>query len=79
MKKLIQFSLAILLFSCHSQKLTKPIGESPLILDDFDFDTRITTLYPDKYKSKDFSYVYEIPSTYHSNLVEKDTTFQNDY
>ena len=79
MKKLITFLLAIILFSCQNTKQTKPIGESPLILDEFDFETKIATLYPDKYKSKDFSYVYEIPSTYHSNFVEKDTIFENEF
>ena len=79
MKKLITFLLAIILFSCQSTKQTKPIGESPLILDEFDFETKIATLYPDKYKSKDFSYVYDIPSTYHSNFVEKDTIFENEF
>lgn len=58
---------------------TKPIGEEPLNLENFNFDTKILDLYPEKNKSKEYNGFYEIKGTIHSQLVAKDTTFINEY
>lgn len=58
---------------------TKPIGEEPLNLESFNFDTKILDLYPEKNKSKEYNGFYEIKGTIHSQLVAKDTTFINEY
>ncbi len=38
--------------SCHNQ--VKPIGEAIVDLENFNFNTKISELYPDKYKSKEY-------------------------
>lgn len=58
---------------------TRPIGEEPLNLENFNFDTKILDLYPEKNKSKEYNGFYEIKGTIHSQLVAKDTTFINEY
>jgi hypothetical protein len=76
--KLISFLTLLLLFiSCGGQ--TKPIGEQPLDLSHFNFDTKITVFYPNKNKSKDYKGYYAITTKYNSQLVEKDTTFIDEY
>ena len=69
--------IAIIFTSCNAQ--VKPIGDEPLNLMTFNFDTKITELYPEKNKSKDYKNVYEIKGTLHSQMVEKDTTFEKEY
>jgi len=63
--------------SCSGQ--TKPIGDEPLKLESFTFDTKISDLYPDKNISKEYKGFYEIKGTVHSQLVAKDTTYINKY
>ena len=76
--KPISFLNLLLLFSsCNSQ--TKPIGEATLDLSNFDFNVKITTLYPDKNKSKEYTNYYNISTKYNKILVEKDTTFLENY
>jgi hypothetical protein len=67
----------IMFTSCNGQ--TKPIGDEPLNLENFNFDTKISVLYPDKNVSKDYKGFYEIKGTFHSQMVAKDTTFINEY
>lgn len=75
---IIPFLLSIVLFtSCYGQ--IKPIGEQPLNLESFNFDTKILDLYPEKNKSKDYNGFYEIKGTVHSQLVARDTTYTNEY
>ena len=76
--KPVSFLNLLLLFSsCNSQ--TKPIGEATLDLSNFDFNVKITTLYPDKNKSKEYTNYYNISTKYNTILVEKDTTFLENY
>jgi hypothetical protein len=63
--------------SCNGQ--TKPIGDAPLNLETFKFDTKISDLYPEKNKSKKYKGFYEVKGALHSQIVAKDTTFINEY
>ena len=63
----------ILFTSCNGQ--AKPMGDEPLNLETFNFDTKISDLYPDKNKSENYIGYYEIKGTVHSQLVIKDTTY----
>lgn len=77
-KILLQLFASILMFiNCDGQ--VKPIGDAPLNLETFNFDTKISDLYPDKNKSKDYKDVYEIKGALHSQMVAKDTTYINEY
>ena len=73
---LLLFSIMIFTY-CNAQ--TKPIGEEPLNLETFHFDIKILDLYPEKNKAKEYKGFYEIPGVVHSQLVEKDTTYINEY
>lgn len=66
-----------LISSCMGQ--VKPIGEAPLSLLDVDFGTKMSTLYPEKYKSKKWDDYYDIPVGDESRMIERDTTFINEY
>jgi len=80
MKNIITILLllsTVMFTSCYGQ--TKPIGQEPLNLESFNFDTKILDLYPEKNKSKQFKNFYEIKGTVHSQLVAKDTTYTNEY
>ena len=57
----------------------KPIGQAPLNLLKFDFDTKITDLYPDKYKSEKWDNYYDIPVGEETRMVQRDTTFINEF
>lgn len=63
--------------SCKGQ--SKPIGDTPLNLETFNFETKISDLYPEKNKSKEYKGYYEIKGALHSQLVVADTTFLNKY
>jgi len=76
-KLLILFASTFMFTSCDGQ--TKPIGNAPLNLETFSFDTKISDLYPEKNKSKDYKGVYKIRGALHSQMVAKDTTFENEY
>jgi hypothetical protein len=65
----------IICTSCYGQ--TKPIGEEPLNLESFSFDTKISDLYPEKNKRKDYKGCYVIKGALRSQLVVTDTTFAN--
>lgn len=67
----------LFLINCNGQ--TKPIGKEPVDLENFDFNTKISDLFPNEYKSKEYKNYYEIPGSIHSQIVEKDTTFTNEY
>jgi hypothetical protein len=67
----------LMLVSCHGQ--TKAIGDAPLNLEKFNFDTKIADLYPDKYKSAEYKGYYEINGAMSSHLVQQDSTYTDDY
>ena len=70
--------LSIILFTtCNAQ--TKPIGEEPLNLENFSFDTKISDLYPEKNKNASFKGYYDIKGAVHSQLVVKDTIYIDKY
>ena len=76
MKKNMTFLLLLttIFFSgCNGQ--TKPIGEEPLDLESFNFETKISDLYPEKNKSKEYKGCYEIKGALHTQIVVTDTTF----
>lgn len=77
MKQLILLLNLCVLISCTGQ--TKPIGEGSLNLESFKFSTKITDLFPEKYKSEDQGNYYEIPGSHHSQIVVRDTTFIDKY
>lgn len=70
-------NLLLLFVSCKGQ--TKPIGEKPLDLEEFNFDTKITTLFPDKYKSTKWENYYNIPSAMNTSLFQKVTVYENEF
>jgi hypothetical protein len=74
---LILFASTLMFTICNGQ--TKAIGDGPLNLETFNFDTKISDLYPERNKSKDYKGVYEIKGALHSQMVEKDTTYINEY
>lgn len=63
--------------SCNGQ--AKPVGEEPLNLETFTFDIKISDLYPEKNKSKEYKDFYEIKGMMHPQLVAKDTTYINEF
>ena len=71
------FAVATLISSCMGQ--VKPIGQAPLSLLDVDFSTKMSTLYPDKYKSKKWDNYYDIPVGEDTRMIERDTTFINEF
>ena len=82
MKIIFPLSLSIvlsltLLVSCKSQ--VKPLGEAPLQLKSLNFDTKITDILPDKFKSKDYANAYNVPTGVFNVLIEKDTTYDDRY
>ena len=68
-----------IIMSTGSNGQTKPIGDEPLNLESFNFDTKISDLYPDKNISKNHKDSYEIKSTAGSNLVLKERTVEDEY
>ena len=75
MKKILTILLltAITLFFLNCNGQNKMLGESPLILDKFDFDTDITTLFPAKNITKKNNNIYKIPFGTHNLFFIKDT------
>jgi hypothetical protein len=80
MRLILFLSLMLLSGICSGQ--TKPIGEAPVILDEFDFTSKISALYPDKYKSRQYKNYYEIPSRFsllgYSGVI-KEVTYENEF
>jgi hypothetical protein len=74
---LFAFAVATLISSCKGK--VKPIGQAPLDLLDIDFGTKMSTLYPDKYKSKNWDNYYDIPVGEDTRMIERDTTFINEF
>lgn len=74
---LCAFAFVTLITACMGQ--VKPIGQAPLNLLKFDFDTKIKDLYPDKYKSKKWDDYYDMPVGDETRMVERDTTFINEF
>ncbi|QXP52621.1 hypothetical protein [Cellulophaga sp. HaHa_2_1] len=59
MKKNNLLLLVLIIFmSCKNE--VKPIGEGILDLEDFDFDTKVSQLYPERLRSKDYTDSYVI-------------------
>lgn len=81
MKKIIKTLILILLFkSTINYGQTKPIGEEPLSLDEFNFDTKITLLYPDKYLEKNSNDTYTVNEDKNDWVTfRKDSTFIDNY
>jgi len=68
LRRLVFLNLITILFiGCKSHE--KAIGEAPIILDNFNFETNIKDIYPDRYKV-DGDSVYAFPSSY----VKESTT-----
>ena len=61
------------MISCNGQE--KALSDEPLKLENFDFNTKISTLLPDKNKSKNYDGYYDIKS----ELMEVDTINDGDY
>lgn len=72
-KLLIFLNLLIIFTSCNGQ--IKPIDEEPLDLENFEFNTKFTTLIPDKNKSKNYNGYYKVKS----ELIEVDTIKDGDF
>lgn len=70
-------SLAICLMSCHAQ--VKPIGEAALQLKGLNFDTDISSLYPDKNKNKQFEGYYDVKSNVQMGMTKVDTVYEDNY
>ncbi|KUJ59749.1 hypothetical protein AR687_21325 [Flavobacteriaceae bacterium CRH] len=67
----------LIFISCNGQ--VKPIGEEPLDLENFNLSTKISDLFSEKDISKEHNNVYEIQGVLHSQIVMKDTVFENEY
>ena len=78
MKKIIKLLpiLSIFLFTTFNGQ-TGAIGEAPLDLENFDFQTKIETLFPPKNESKLYKNYYMISGNFISISFEKDSTFVN--
>lgn len=78
MKKLLLL-LAILPFiiSCNGQenRIATSIAEEPLQLENFDFNTKISTLLPEKTKSKEYNGYYELKT----EMLEVDTISDGEF
>ena len=74
---LCAFAFVTLITACMGQ--VKPIGQAPLNLLKFDFDTKIKDLYPDKYKSEKWDDYYDLPVGENTRVVQRDTTFINEF
>lgn len=75
------FAVSSLIFtSCEGQ--VKPIGEAPLDLENFSFNTKFADLIPEKYKSKTYENVYEIEintDRHKTIMFQRDSTFSNQF
>lgn len=74
---LIIISFAVMFSACNGQ--VKPLGKAPLKLLDFNFDTKVATLYPDEYKSKQYKGYYDLPVDGETRMIKTDTTFNSEY
>ncbi len=74
MKKIVSLSILLSAFIfCYGQ--TKPVGEVPVDLEQFNFATKISTLFPEKYHSKTYDNAYEIPVDENGMvMIQLDTT-----
>lgn len=71
---------ALMFTSCEGQ--VKPIGEAPLDLEKFSFNTKVNDLIPEKYKSKDYQDAYEIEingEKENSIMFQRDSTFSRQF
>lgn len=76
MKRILLLSVFILIISCKGQKQGQPIGEGSLNLENFDFNTGISTLFPEKNKTKTYDNAFEIKvNDSETFMFQKDTTF----
>ncbi|WFO14847.1 hypothetical protein M601_013085 [Cellulophaga baltica 4] len=66
-KYTILLFLLILFLSCKNQ--VKPIGEGILDLENFDFDTKVSELYPERLKSKEYTDSYIVKGYTEESLV----------
>ncbi|MFI0430157.1 hypothetical protein [Mariniflexile sp. HMF6888] len=71
MKKLVTLAILPFMISCNGQKnsLVTSIAEAPLQLENFDFNTKLSTLLPEKTKSKEYHGYYQLKS----EMMEVDT------
>lgn len=74
MKRISLLIIFLIMISCHGQNTA--IGEAPLNLDGFDFNTKISQLFPEKYKSETYENVYEVKGDEQEwFMFQKDITF----
>ncbi|SDG51022.1 hypothetical protein SAMN05421827_107120 [Pedobacter terrae] len=71
------FLLSTAITGCMGQ--VKPIGQAPLNLIDINFNTPVTSLYPEKYKSEQWDNYFNIPVGDETRMVQRDTTFINEF
>lgn len=79
-KLLLLFAASMLTFStCNGQ--VKPIGEAPLNLEKFSFNTKVSDLIPEKYKSKEYqdAYIIEIKDRHTPLMFQRDSIFSNQF
>ncbi|WP_293743317.1 hypothetical protein [uncultured Pedobacter sp.] len=67
----------IAIIGCMGQ--VKPVGQAPLDLIDINFDIKVTSLYPEKYKSEKLENYFDIPVGEKTIIVLRDTTFINEF
>ena len=82
MKTKITAGFLLLLTFSLSFAQQKAIGEAPLDIENFSFKTDISSLLPEKYKSKDYANTYEINiegDRERSVMLTKKETFLNNY
>lgn len=76
MKKILLFSVFTMMVSCKGQKQVQPIGEASLNLENFDFNTNVSTLFPEKNKANTYDNAFEIKTNDSETVMfQKDTTF----
>lgn len=78
MKKLLLLpTILTFMISCNGQENKKvtSIAEEPLQLENFDFNTKLSTLLPEKTKSKDYKGYYELKS----EMLKVDTISEGEF
>ena len=79
MKNYVSVLLLCTISFSHCKGQVSPIGEEPLLLENFRFDTKISELYPDKNKSKKYEGYFEVMGTMRPQMVLKDSTYVNEF
>lgn len=81
MKRYLIVFLCFLITNCHGQ--TRVFGESPLILEKFDFSLDVKAFFPEKYKHKTAEDYFEIPVSAnfrpHIVLIKREIVLEDRY